>query len=66
MKVVIFNSSPRGEGATKKCLNIVIDENLGVNPNTAEPELIMEDEEGIATFQNLGKNMAYLLQKLNN
>ena len=38
--------------------------NLGVNPNTSEPELIREDEEGIATFQNLGKNMAYLLQKL--
>ena len=39
--------------------------NLGVNPNTQEPELIKEDEEGIATFQNLGKNMAYLLKKLN-
>ena len=39
--------------------------NLGVNPNTAEPELIREDKEGIATFQNLGKNMAYLIQKLN-
>jgi multimeric flavodoxin WrbA len=39
--------------------------NLGINPNTTEPELIMEDEEGIATFQNLGKNIAYLLQKLN-
>lgn len=39
--------------------------NLGINPNTSEPELIKEDEEGIATFQNLGKNMAYLLQKLN-
>jgi len=39
--------------------------NLGVNPNTSEPELIKEDEEGIATFQNLGRNMAYLLQKLN-
>ena len=39
--------------------------NLGVNPNTTEPELIREDEEGIVTFQNLGKNMAYLLQKLN-
>jgi len=39
--------------------------NLGVNPHTSEPERIMEDEEGIITFQNLGKNMAYLLQKLN-
>jgi len=39
--------------------------NLGVNPNTTDPEMIKEDEEGIATFQNLGKNMAYLLQKLN-
>ena len=39
--------------------------NLGVNPHVSEPERIMEDEEGIATFQNLGKNMAYLLQKLN-
>ena len=39
--------------------------NLGVNPHTAEPERIMEDEEGIITFQNLGKNMAFLLKKLN-
>ena len=39
--------------------------NLGVNPHVSEPDRIMEDEEGIATFQNLGKNMAYLLQKLN-
>ena len=39
--------------------------NLGVNPYVSEPDRIMEDEEGIATFQNLGKNMAYLLQKLN-
>ncbi|NVM17647.1 MAG: flavodoxin family protein [Candidatus Lokiarchaeota archaeon] len=39
--------------------------NLGVNPHVSEPEKIMEDEEGIATFQNLGKNMAYLLKKLN-
>ncbi len=39
--------------------------NLGVNPNVSEPERIMEDKEGIVTFQNLGKNMAYLLQKLN-
>jgi len=39
--------------------------NLGVNPHVSEPERIMEDEEGIVTFQNLGKNMAYLLKKLN-
>ena len=39
--------------------------NLGVNPNVSEPEKMMEDKEGIATFQNLGKNMAYLLKKLN-
>ena len=39
--------------------------NLGVNPHVSEPDRIMEDEEGIITFQNLGKNMAYLLQKLN-
>ena len=39
--------------------------NLGISPNATEPELIMEDKEGIATFQNLGKNMVYLLQRLN-
>jgi len=39
--------------------------NLGVNPHVSEPERIMEDEEGIETFQNLGKNMAFLLKKLN-
>ena len=39
--------------------------NLGVNPHVMNPEKIMEDKEGIATFQNLGKNMAYLLKKLN-
>ncbi len=39
--------------------------NLGVNPHVSDPDRIMEDEEGIATFQNLGRNMAYLLQKLN-
>ncbi|MFX0046658.1 MAG: flavodoxin family protein [Candidatus Hermodarchaeota archaeon] len=39
--------------------------NLGVNPDTTDPEVFKEDEEGIETFQNLGKNMAYLLQKLN-
>ena len=39
--------------------------NLGVNPHTSEPERIMEDLEGIDTFKNLGKNMAFLLQKLN-
>lgn len=39
--------------------------NLGVNPNTSDPEVFNEDEEGIGTFRNLGKNMAYLLHKLN-
>ncbi|MFX0012451.1 MAG: flavodoxin family protein [Candidatus Hermodarchaeota archaeon] len=38
--------------------------NLGVNPNTSDPEVFNEDKEGIRTFQNLGKNMAYLLHKL--
>jgi len=38
--------------------------NLGVNPNVAVPEDFMKDKEGIVTFQNLGKNFAYLLQKL--
>ena len=39
--------------------------NLGVNPNVAVPEDFKNDKEGIETFQNLGKNFAYLLQKLN-
>jgi len=39
--------------------------NLGVNPNVPEPEDYIKDEEGINTFRNLGRNMAYLLKKLN-
>ncbi|MBD3255712.1 MAG: flavodoxin family protein [Candidatus Lokiarchaeota archaeon] len=39
--------------------------NLGVNPNVAKPEKIEKDSEGMATFRNLGKNMALLLKKLN-
>jgi multimeric flavodoxin WrbA len=36
--------------------------NLGVG---LIPGDVMKDEEGIQTFKNLGKNMVYLLQKLN-
>jgi multimeric flavodoxin WrbA len=39
--------------------------NLGVNPNVPEPEDYIKDEEGLDTFTNLGRNMAYLLKKLN-
>ena len=39
--------------------------NLGVNPNVSEPEDYIKDEEGLNTFTNLGRNMAYLLKKLN-
>jgi len=39
--------------------------NLGVNPNTADPSDFKNDEEGIETFKVLGKNMAYVLKKLN-
>jgi multimeric flavodoxin WrbA len=35
--------------------------NLGIGRNPGE---VMEDEEGINTFKNLGKNFAYLLKKL--
>ena len=38
--------------------------NLGVNPNAMNPEDMDKDGEGKVTFQNLGKNFAYLLQKL--
>ncbi len=38
--------------------------NLGVNPKVSDPEYFENDEEGIETFQNLGKNFAYLLKKL--
>ena len=40
--------------------------NLGVNPNPGNPGAIEEDSEGISTFQNLGKNFAHILKKLNN
>ncbi|MFX1600410.1 MAG: flavodoxin family protein [Promethearchaeota archaeon] len=35
--------------------------NLGIGRNPGE---VLEDEEGIKTFENLGKNFAYLLKKL--
>ena len=38
--------------------------NLGLNPNVKNPEEINKDKEGIETFKNLGKNFAYLLEKL--
>jgi len=38
--------------------------NLGLNPNVMNPEDINKDGEGIETFKNLGKNFAYLLEKL--
>jgi len=38
--------------------------NLGVNPNVMNPQDMDKDGEGKITFQNLGKNFAYLLQKL--
>ena len=38
--------------------------NLGLNPNVMNPEEINKDKEGIETFKNLGKNFAYLLEKL--
>ena len=39
--------------------------NLGVNPEVGVPSAFKKDEEGIRTFENLGKNFAYLLKKLN-
>lgn len=38
--------------------------NLGLNPNVMNPEEFNKDEEGIQTFKNLGKNFAYLLERL--
>jgi len=38
--------------------------NLGVNPNVMSSAGMEKDAEGKQTFQNLGKNFAYLLQKL--
>ena len=35
--------------------------NLGIGRNPGE---VLEDEEGIQTFQNLGRNFAYVLKKL--
>jgi len=39
--------------------------NLGLNPDVGAPNNFKKDEEGIRTFQNLGKNFAHLLKKLN-
>ena len=36
--------------------------NLGIG---REPGEVMEDEEGIRTFENLGKNFAFVLKKIN-
>ncbi|MFX0029702.1 MAG: flavodoxin family protein [Candidatus Hermodarchaeota archaeon] len=38
--------------------------NLGVNPNVTSARGMEKDSEGKTTFQNLGKNFAFLLQKL--
>jgi len=38
--------------------------NLGVNPNVMNSAEMEKDAEGMQTFQNLGKNFAYLLKKL--
>ena len=38
--------------------------NLGLNPNVPEPGDFKKDEEGILTFQNLGKNFAFILNKI--
>ncbi|MHA1987803.1 MAG: flavodoxin family protein [Promethearchaeota archaeon] len=38
--------------------------NLGVNPNVVNANGMENDEEGMYTFKNLGKNFAYLLKKL--
>ncbi|MBY8986704.1 MAG: flavodoxin family protein [Candidatus Lokiarchaeota archaeon] len=38
--------------------------NLGVNPNVMNSSGMEKDAEGKQTFQNLGKNFVYLLQKL--
>ena len=38
--------------------------NLGINPNVMNPQDMDKDAEGKLTFQNLGKNFAFLLQKL--
>ncbi|MHA1912769.1 MAG: flavodoxin family protein [Promethearchaeota archaeon] len=38
--------------------------NLGVNPNVMNANGMEKDAEGIQTFKNLGKNFAYILQKL--
>lgn len=38
--------------------------NLGLNPNVMDPGDFKKDKEGIQTFKNLGKNFAFLLQKL--
>jgi multimeric flavodoxin WrbA len=39
--------------------------NLGVNPNVMNADDMEKDAEGKLTFQNLGKNFAHLLKKLN-
>ncbi len=39
--------------------------NLGINPNVSDPSDFKKDAEGIETFKVLGKNMAYVLKKLN-
>jgi len=36
--------------------------NMGIGRNPGE---VLEDQEGIQTFKNLGRNMAYVLKKLN-
>jgi multimeric flavodoxin WrbA len=77
MKVVAFNGSPRANGNTAQSIKFVFEEleKEGIQqmmiPGSTywnmtlsrDPGDVNKDEEGIKTFRNLGKNMAWLLKK---
>lgn len=57
MKVLGINGSPRKEGNTAAMIRTVF---IARNPGE-----FAQDEEGITTMRNLGRNMAWLLKKIN-
>jgi NAD(P)H-dependent FMN reductase len=61
MKVVAFNGSARKGGNTALLVQRVFSE---LKSEGIETELVEQDAEGMATMEKLGRNMAWLLKKL--
>jgi len=70
VKIIAFNGSARKDGNTAALIKHVISQmvvpgssywNIGAGREKGDVE---KDDEGLRTMTNLGRNMAWLLQKL--